>query len=153
MYPLLLLTVALLALGACAEAPTATPTASPSPSPTPNPLAGGAVATFDVQGERFKVWVTNDSTIEEMFAVLNGTSNATIPNGPLLSGPGQADHNSPHDWHLDPEETEMADLTIEVCDGLPSYVDEHTEEFINQVGRYCPWSAELVNVVDYREAQ
>jgi hypothetical protein len=53
----------------------------------------------------------------------------------------KADHNLPWSWHLDPEEIEMAEMTTEVCNGTPSYVEEHLDEFIETVGRYCPLNA------------
>jgi len=115
-----------------------------------NPLAGGIVATFEVTGQQFKVWITNDGTIEDVLALQSGESTAHIPNGPILRGNGAGDHNAPHGWHLDPEQTEMADVTIEVCDGAPSYVDEHIDEYVDVVGRYCPWGAEFVGIEDHR---
>ncbi|MBM3939491.1 MAG: hypothetical protein FJ318_01080 [SAR202 cluster bacterium] len=63
---------------------------------------------------------------------------------------GAGDHNTPYDWHLDPEETEIADVTIELCDSSPVYVQEHLDEWIETVGRYCPWGAELVSLRDFR---
>ena len=44
----------------------------------------------------------------------------------------------------------MAEFTIEVCDGRPSFVEENVDEFVDNVGRYCPWSAALVQVEDFR---
>jgi hypothetical protein len=113
-------------------------------------LRGGVVATFDVVGERFRVWVTNPQTIQQIFDLRDGTSQATIPNGRLLRGPGRRRHNAPWHWHLDPQEIEMAENAIELCDATPSFVESNRNEFIEQVGRYCPWSAQLVNVVDCR---
>lgn len=40
---------------------------------------------------------------------------------------------------------------VEVCDGRPNYLDEHVDEFVDVVGRYCPWHARLVSVDDLRE--
>ena len=118
--------------------------------PNPSDLAGGLLATFDVLGKRFKVWVTNPSTIDDILALQQGTSTANIPNGRILRGPGQGGHNFPWSWHLDPEDIEMAEFTIEVCDGRPSFVEENVDEFVDNVGRYCPWSAALVQVEDFR---
>lgn len=134
----------LLTVGACAAEGDDEPTA------TPHPLAGGVLATFDVTGERFKVWVTNEQTIEDLFSLQSGESSANIPNGVTRRGPGQADHNEPYSWHMDPEDISMAEVTIELCDGSPSYVDENIGEWQDQVGRYCPWSADLVSLEDYR---
>ena len=154
----LLLGLALLAAAACAPGAPATPTPTPTPSPTPGPsptptpgeLAGGILATFESQGQRFRVWVTNPSTIEQVLALQRGESRASIPNGRILRGPGQGDHNAPWSWHLDPQDVEMAEATIEVCDGAPQYVEDNLDEFVDTVGRYCPWGAKLVGVEDYR---
>jgi hypothetical protein len=40
----------------------------------------------------------------------------------------------------------MADVTTEVCDGRPSYVEEHIDEYVTTVKRYCPWGARLVRL-------
>lgn len=113
-------------------------------------LEGGIVAFFDVDGENFAIWVTNPDTIDDIYALQSGESNANIPIGPIQHGPGVADHNAPWSWHLDPEATEMAEVTIELCDGRPSYVDENVDEYVDVVGSYCPWSAQLVEIEDYR---
>lgn len=139
--------------GTPSHLPTPTPQkATPIPIDTPNPAAleGGILATFDVTGELFRIWVTNEVTIEKMLALKRGESTAAIPNGRILRGSGQAAHNAPWNWHLDPDDIDMADLTIEVCDGRPSYVEGNVEEFVDTVKRYCPWSARLVDVEDFR---
>jgi hypothetical protein len=115
--------------------------------PKDSGLQGGVLATFRVIDEEFKVWVTDEQAIQDLFALDAGTSQANIPAGTLATGPGQAGHNEPWGWHYDPESIEMAEVTIEVCDGLPSYVEEHLEDFL-LVG-YCPWSAELVELLDF----
>ena len=109
-------------------------------------LRGGVLATFEVVGEQFQVWVTNPQTIQQILDLAAGDSTANIPNGRLLPGPGTADHNLPWNWHLDPEDMEMAEVATELCDGSPSYVEEHLDEFVETVGRYCPLSAWLVSV-------
>jgi hypothetical protein len=116
----------------------------------PPELAGGVRATFDVEGETFRLWTTNPLTIQGLFDLQAGTSRASIPNGPLLAGPGRGDHNLPWSWHLDPEDTEMAENTVEVCSGRPSFVEEELQAWL-ELGRYCPWSAELTELEDFRE--
>jgi hypothetical protein len=44
----------------------------------------------------------------------------------------------------------MAEITIEVCDGTPDYVDENVDEFVDVVKRYCSWGAELTALQDNR---
>jgi len=113
-------------------------------------LQGGVVATFQMGNSQFRVFVTNPETIQQLYQLQRGESQANIPNGPLLRGPGAGMHNIPWSWHLDPELTEMAEMTIEVCDGTPEFVEEDLEYWLNQVGQYCPWSARLVDITDYR---
>jgi hypothetical protein len=120
-----------------------------SPAGPGDGLQGGALATFQVSGEQFRVWVTNDEVIQQIFDLRDGISNANIPNGVLHAGPGIADHNAPWLWHLDAEEIQMAEFAIEVCDGRPSLVDSLLEDYLT-VGRFCPWGAELVSIDDRR---
>ena len=119
-------------------------------APDAGPLRGGVVATFTVGGEAFKVWVRNPRAIDDLLALQRGTSQASIPNGVLRAGAGQGSHNTPYSWHLDADEIQMAGVTIEVCDGAPSYVQAHRDEFIATVGRYCPWGARLASIQDFR---
>ena len=117
---------------------------------SPSDLEGGVLATFDVSGERFRVFVTNSTTIGQLFALRDGASSASIPNGRIRRGGGDGDYNRPYGWHLDPEDISMADATIELCDGRPSYVQANIDEFVDTVGRYCPWNAVLVQLRDLR---
>ena len=133
--------VALLLLAACDSDPA---------NEDRNPLQGGLLATFRVEGETFTVWVTEAQTMQQILDLRDGKSQATIPNGVLRAGPGPGNHNEPWTWHLDPDATEMAENTIEVCSGLPSFVEADLDEWINNVGQYCPWSAELQSVEDFR---
>ena len=124
-----------------------------SPSPTPNPgdeLKGGVVATFDVVGFNFRVFVTNPNTIEDLFRLQRWESTANIPNGSLRPGPGAGQHNLPWSWHLDPEDVHMAEFTIELCDGTPAFVEENLDHWLETVGQYCPWSAMLMELEDFR---
>jgi hypothetical protein len=116
----------------------------------PTGLVGGVLATFEVVDNTFSVWVTNETTIQQLFDLWAGASSANIPNGRILRGPGEAGHNEAWSWHLDPEEIEMAEATIELCDGTPSYVEETLDYWVDTVGYYCPWSAELIRLYDFR---
>jgi hypothetical protein len=112
-------------------------------------LRGGALATFDVVGERFRVWVTSPTTIRELRRLAAGESTANIPAGTLRRGPGRAAFNAPYSWHLDPRDTGMGEVAIEVCDARPSYVEQQRDEFVDVVRSYCPWGARLVELRDY----
>jgi hypothetical protein len=45
---------------------------------------------------------------------------------------------------MDPQNITMAELTIEVCDGLPSYVEAALPDWLGT--QYCPWAARLVGL-------
>jgi hypothetical protein len=134
--------IALLLAGAagCDETPT-----SPSEE-----LRGGIVMSFSVVGQPFAVWTTNPRTIEQAFELSRSGGRGRFPVGPLRRGSGQGRHNAPYSWHLDPEDTELVELAIEVCDGTPSFVEANVDYFVNDVKLYCPWSAVLVRLDDYR---
>lgn len=89
-----------------------------------------------VEGEQFVLRLTDPETIQLAEENLQGR-NQKFPNGPLRQGNGG--FNAPWTWHLDPAQTRMVDVAIEVCDGRPSYVEAHESEF----PRYCPWGAQI----------
>ena len=113
-----------------------------------NPLAGGVLATFDVVGEEFRVWTTQPDTIQHLFDLQANPGAASIPNSILKHGPGPGAFNAPYSWHMDPDQVTLAEVAIEACDGTPSYVEQNPDQFFT-IG-YCPWSAELVSVQDFR---
>lgn len=137
LVPVLFLT---LALEACGGSPTAPDFG----------LSGGVLATFTVSGESFRVFVTRRSTIDALFALQRNGGASAFPNGTIRRGTGAGGHNAPYTWHLDPAEIEIVDLAIEVCDGRPSYVQEHRDEYVDVIGRYCPWGARLTGLLDLR---
>lgn len=130
----------LLPLLACGDAPT----------DVPGELEGGMLATFRVESDTFRVWTDRPGAMASLRALRAGTASADIPNAPLLRGPGRADHNEPWSWHMHPRALEVVDLAAEVCDGRPSFVEDSLDYWIEDVGRYCPWSAELVRLRDFR---
>ena len=111
-------------------------------------LCDGIVVTFAVGGEIYNVFITNEDTIEDVFAVQRGESQATIPSGRLVEG--SKCYNLPWSWHVDPEDIHMAEFTIELCDGLPSHVEKDLDYWVKTVERFCPWSATIVHIEDYR---
>ncbi|MGC4000221.1 MAG: hypothetical protein QM767_23395 [Anaeromyxobacter sp.] len=49
-------------------------------------------------------------------------------------------------WHVDPATPAWADLTVELCDGCPGFVEADKAYWIGTVRQYCPWSARVVAV-------
>ncbi len=98
------------------------------------------VATFQVVDETYKIELTTPELQEHAQQLLDGEDVAGIPNGVVVrDDPGV---NAPWSWHIDPSTLEFAELTIEVCDGLPSYVEDGTVTS----DHYCPWSAKIVSI-------
>lgn len=98
------------------------------------------VATFQVGDETYKIELATPELVAHAEALLAGEDVAAIPNGLVVrDDPGP---NAPWSWHIDPASLEFADMTIEVCDGIPSYVEDGTVTS----DRYCPWSAQIVDI-------
>lgn len=102
--------------------------------------AGNPVATFRVIDEEYRIELATPELVEHAEALLAGEDVASIPVGRVVrDDPGP---NAPWSWHIDPTTLEFAEVTIEVCDGLPSYVEDGTVTSPD----YCPWSAEIVSI-------
>ena len=102
------------------------------------PFVDFVVAVTD---ETFVLRASDPETIAAAYENLRG-GNGRFPIGPLRQGDGG--FNAPWSWHIDPDEARLTEVAIEVCDGRPSYVEEHVEDFL-AIG-YCPWSGRIVGV-------
>lgn len=92
---------------------------------------------ISVEGELFTLRTSHPDTIRLAEENMQGR-NSRFPIGPLRSGDGGS--NAPWSWHLDPDDTRLVEVAIELCDGRPSYVEEHRSAFTS----YCPWGARVV---------
>jgi hypothetical protein len=97
------------------------------------------VVTFEVVDQRYKVLLTDPADIDSARRLLAGEDVPSIPNGRVVRETGV---NEGYSWSIDPTDIEFAEVTIEVCDGLPSDV----EMGVVSGDRYCPWSAVVVGV-------
>ena len=121
------------------------PTASPSPTSSAALPDAPAVVTFDVAGQgEYSIELVTDELIGHVAELQAGGEDGRIPVGRIVRD-GDGGVNAPWSWHIDPESLEFADATIEVCDGLPEYVEDDTLTS----DTYCPWNA---TVVDLRPA-
>ncbi|KAA2254089.1 hypothetical protein F0L68_31250 [Solihabitans fulvus] len=99
------------------------------------------VVKISVAGETYQVRLTNQKNIDDALRNLNGDPTAPrIPNGRIVRG--STDINTGWSWHIDPEDFSFADVTMELCDGHPSYVEDGSLTG----DRYCPWHATVVSV-------
>lgn len=103
--------------------------------------SGPTVATFEVANQgTFKVELATPELIAHAKELLAGSEEGRIPIGKVVrDDPGV---NAPWSWHIDPATLEFADNTIEVCDGIPQYVEDGTVTS----DYYCPWSAEIIKI-------
>jgi hypothetical protein len=97
------------------------------------------IVTFEVVDERYKVLLTDPTDIATARRLLDGEDVPSIPNGRVVRETGV---NEGYSWSIDPNDIEFAEVTIEVCDGLPSDV----EIGVVTGDRYCPWAATVIGV-------
>ena len=97
------------------------------------------VVTFEVIDERYQVLLDEPADIETARRLLNGEDLPSIPNGRVVRETGV---NEGYSWSIDPADIEFADVTVEVCDGLPSDV----EMGVVSGDRYCPWAATVIGI-------
>lgn len=133
--------------------PTPQPTSPPSPSatapvkpraspsaPPPSYPAGSFIVTFDVKGEQYRILVVDPDNVAIAQKLLSGQEAPSIPNGLIVRGDPSV--NTGWSWHIDPQSLEFADVTTEVCDGKPSFVEDGTLSG----DRFCPWSARVIAI-------
>jgi len=128
-FAALLALVAGVAAGACGE---------------DSPAGPGEARTFVVQvgEETFRIRLRDPERIARARRIVAGQEPQRIVIGPVRRGDGG--FNAPWRWHLDPDSTEFAEVTIELCDGTPSYLEAHLDEWLATVRTYCPWGSRLV---------
>jgi hypothetical protein len=106
-----------------------------------NAAAVPSVATFDVEGQTFKIELNSRELVDHARQLLDGEEVASIPVGKIVRD--NPSINPPWSWHIDPASVEFADFTTEVCDGLPEYVEDGT--LTSDI--YCPWGAKIIALV------
>lgn len=163
---LLVATLILLAVPACGGAGSA----SPSPGAvsggggdgTPAPgagggggtdaLQGGVLATFTVNTagpEQFRAWVTSPAVAQQLVDVWTGAATMSFLRGALVAGAGEAAHNEPWSWHLDPTSIQVDPFGVGVCAAWPSAAEADAPLFTNV--NQCLWAATaLIDLEDKR---
>jgi hypothetical protein len=99
--------------------------------------------TIGVVSQQFTLRATDTETIQQLIENYNGKNNFHVT-GTLVKGDGG--FNSPWSWHLDPSSVRMAEVSIELCDGTPSFVEENLDYWLDTVHTYCPWSSKVVSI-------
>ena len=106
--------------------------------------AESATFVIAVENEQFRVRIEDPSAIAEARSLISSGLSKNI-SGDILRGANGI--NNGYSWHLRPASVEFADFTIELCDGMPSYVEENVDYYVDTVKRYCPWGAKVVSEV------
>jgi hypothetical protein len=104
----------------------------------PTGPSGGAIVSFRVGSESFRVRLVTPEQVRAAEAARAGGT-ARIPVGRIVAG---TDVNTGWSWHL--VDVSFAEATIELCDGLPSFVEREGVRYAN--GTYCPWGAQIVSI-------
>jgi hypothetical protein len=60
---------------------------------------------------------------------------------------GDGGFNAPYSWHMISSTVEFPDVMKEHCDGLPSYVEQHLDEWLAEHDRFCPWAARVIEEI------
>jgi len=113
----------------------------------------GEYFTVSVANEDFIIFVTDSQTIQDAKDNYYG-KNELFVIGDLAEGDGG--FNQPWSWHLNPDSVRMAENAMEVCDGLPSDVENDLDYWLNTVKIFCPYdsaikgcpSCELITCLD-----
>lgn len=96
------------------------------------------------EGERFRVLMRDPALIAEAERLI-ASGDQRILIGELRAGAGGV--NRPWSWHLDPSSLEFADVTVEVCSGCASFVEDDLDTWLNDIGTFCPWGARFIRRV------
>jgi hypothetical protein len=112
---------------------------------------GGAMVTIetaDTASERVTTWVSAaDATFIDEAKRLVAAGEKRVPTFKVLDG---TDCDGRWSFHLDPVDAAFADFTIEVCDALPSYLQQNKSEWLAKDLRWCPWGGRVISVDDRR---
>ena len=60
-------------------------------------------------------------------------------NGVLAAGNGG--FNQPWSWHVEDGQWQLAEMSMEVCDGWPKFVEQNLDYWLKNVKRLCPWGS------------
>lgn len=103
------------------------------------------------QDTSFVACASNPAVVDSVLANLQRPmQNRKFISGPIASGNGGFNINAGHSfrWHFVPNQWELAEFAIELCDGCPfTDVDTDTAYWLGTVQSFCPWSSKPVREV------
>ena len=83
------------------------------------------------------------SLVEQQLALPQANRNLHI-HGRIAQGNGG--HNYNWSWHFVPDQWDLAEISMEVCDGRCSYVESDLSYWLS-LGLFCPWDSYVVREV------
>jgi hypothetical protein len=105
-----------------------------------------------VVAEDFGIRLNNPERVTQAERILAGTEPQRIVVGRLRRGGRWYNRKSQSgglwSWHLDPDTIEFSEMSTELCDGLPSHIEDNLDHWLNNVGIFCPWRAEMVETIN-----
>lgn len=98
--------------------------------------------------DSYYAWTNKQEVINQVEAQLSLPFNERNQhiNGKIARIEGDCQLNNDWSWYFTADDWVMADLSIELCDGNPNYVEENLDEYI-RIGGYCPWGAKVLREV------
>lgn len=61
---------------------------------------------------------------------------------------GDEGYNKPWHWHFVRDKWSLTELSMELCDATPSYLESHLDEWLTQVGTFCPWNSRVSREIE-----
>lgn len=98
--------------------------------------------------DTYIAWTSQASVIQNVEAQLalpEAERNQHI-NGEIQRMPTGCNLNKDWSWYFSPDNWDLAELSIELCDGNPTYVEENLEDYLD-IERYCPWSSYVLREI------
>jgi hypothetical protein len=109
-------------------------------------LTNGKYFIVGVRNETFNLYLANPKAIQDAIDDYYGTfTRHKHVHGKLVRGDGG--FNQPWSWHLDPNNTTMAEVSMEICDGTPGMVESHLDYFLDTVKYFCPGGSQIIDIL------
>lgn len=101
-------------------------------------------------GAVYRAWTSDPNVIETVESELAKPleSRTKHINGDIARTPSGCDVNPGWDWYFIGNSWALADISVEVCDGNPEYVEENLDYFVDNLGQFCPWSSRVLREVN-----
>jgi len=113
---------------------------NPLAPPAPRSFIFGVRGLPDAEGQF--VAVTSDPDVLarlEVELALDESKRALHIHGPIARGGGG--HNIAWQWHFVPQQWDVVEISIELCDGTPQAVESDLDYWVDTVGTFCPWGS------------